>query len=102
MHSWFELYIGYIAGVFTTFASIPQIYLAIKTKSTKDLSYSSLIVIDLGVALWALYGGLVKDIPLVVWDTIAFVLYTMLIILKIKYDKQKENPNETTGLVTYV
>lgn len=81
--------IGYSAGVFTTFGALPQIIRALKTKSTKDLSYTSLIIIDIGVVLWAVYGVLLKDGPLIVWDTIAFILYTTLIILKFRYDRRQ-------------
>ena len=78
--------IGYTAGVFTTFGSLPQIIRAIKTKSTKDLSYTSLFIIAIGAILWTVYGVLLKNGPLIVWDTIIFILYTTLIILKFRYD----------------
>lgn len=80
--------LGYTAGVFTTFGSLPQIIQAIKTKSTKDLSYTSLVIIDVGVTLWAIYGLLVNDYPLVVWDVITCVLYTTLIGIKYYYERE--------------
>lgn len=79
--------LGYVAGVFTTFGSLPQIIQAVRTRSTKDLSYTSLIIIDVGVTLWAIYGLLVDDLPLVVWDTITFSLYTFLIGIKYYYER---------------
>lgn len=78
--------VGYTAGVMTTCGSLPQIVRAIKTKSTKDLSYASLIIIDTGAALWTVYGILLRNGPLILWDTTTFILYTFLICLKYKYD----------------
>jgi MtN3 and saliva related transmembrane protein len=73
----------------TTVAAIPQVARAYKTHSTDDLSYASLICIDTGVAMWAIYGGLVNDIPLLIYDVISFILYSVLIVMKLKYDKDK-------------
>ncbi len=81
--------IGYVAGVLTTFGSVPQIIRALRTKSTKDLSYTSLVVIDTGAITWTIYGILLRNGPLIVWDIITFVMYSTLIALKYKYDKQE-------------
>ena len=43
--------IGYAAGVFTTIAVIPQIYKAIKTGKTDDISPGFFIILLLGVGL---------------------------------------------------
>ena len=85
MHALLNI-VGYVAGVCTTFGSVPQIVRAFRTKSTKDLSYTSLWVIDAGAVMWTVYGILLKNGPLILWDAITVALYTSLIAMKYKYD----------------
>jgi MtN3 and saliva related transmembrane protein len=86
--------IGYIAGVFTTFAGIPQLIQCVKTKSTKDLSYYTMGMIETGCTLWTVYGICINNIPLIIYDIIPIILYTTLCILKWKYE-HIQNPEIT-------
>jgi MtN3 and saliva related transmembrane protein len=48
--------IGYVAAILTVAAFVPQVYQAIKTRKTRDLSlptYATLIVTG---TLWSIYG----------------------------------------------
>jgi MtN3 and saliva related transmembrane protein len=48
--------IGYIAGVCTTTAFLPQAINIVKTKHTKDLSLGMYSILTSGVALCCVYG----------------------------------------------
>lgn len=89
--------IGYIAGVCTTFGSIPQIIKCYQTKSTKDLSYITLGMFESGVILWTVYGALNKYYPIIIWNIISTMINTTLIFIKIKYDK---NGISTSSVLT--
>ncbi len=77
--------LGYFSGLFGTFSTIPQIYRVMITKSTDDLSYMFMYLNNLGAFLWTVYGFLVDDWPLILWDIITIILYTTLICQKYYY-----------------
>lgn len=79
------LLIGLIAASLTTFAFLPQSIRAIKTKHTKDLSLITLIMLEIGVIVWIIYGALISDIPLLSANIISFVFMTITLYLKLKY-----------------
>ena len=80
-----NLIIGLVAASLTTFAFLPQSIRAIKTKHTKDLSLPTLIMLEVGIVIWIIYGFLISDIPLLAANTISFVFMTVTLSLKLKY-----------------
>lgn len=78
-------YIGYVAGTFTAFAFIPQVYKVFKTKNTKSLSFATLVIFFIGQILWATHGIFAEDAPITVFAIITMILYILLIYAKIKY-----------------
>jgi MtN3 and saliva related transmembrane protein len=48
---------GYVAGAFTTVASLPQVVRALRTRSTGDLPFPMLLVMFLGVSIWSIHGA---------------------------------------------
>lgn len=79
------LIIGLIAASLTTFAFLPQSIRAIKTKHTKDISLPMLIMIEIGVVIWIIYGSLISDVPLLAANSISFIFVTITLVLKLKY-----------------
>lgn len=79
-----NLIIGLIAASLTTFAFLPQSIKAIKTKHTADLSLLMLIMLEVGIVIWIVYGFLEEDIPLLAANSVSFVLITITLILKIR------------------
>ncbi len=77
--------IGLIAGTCTTISFLPQVIKTFKTKETKDISMSMYIVLATGILLWMIYGILIKDLPVILANSISFVLAIIVLILKIKY-----------------
>ncbi len=73
--------VGTAAGVFTTFAFIPQI-VKIRKQGGDDLSYAMLAVYFVGVGLWFAYG-LILRAPAIIWtNAITDVLVAVAIVLK--------------------
>ena len=77
--------IGFLAGTFTTIALMPQVVKAWKTKSTRDVSLIWAITLTIGVFLWLVYGILIKSLPIVIANTMTFILSVIVLILKIRY-----------------
>jgi MtN3 and saliva related transmembrane protein len=79
------LIIGLLAASLTTFAFLPQSIRAIKTKHTKDISLPMLIMLEIGVLIWIMYGAIISDIPLLFANIISFVFVSITLLLKLKY-----------------
>ena len=77
--------IGLVAGIFTTFANLPQFIRSWKTKSTKDLSLAWIIILALGVFLWFIYGVMINSIPVMVANFFTEILIFGILYLKLKY-----------------
>ena len=78
------VYIGYIAGIFTSLAFIPQVVKVIKDKNTEGLSLSMYLMFVIGVSLWVTYGFFVHDIPVLITNlvTLAFSFPVLSMIIK--------------------
>ncbi len=76
--------IGYIAGIFTTIAVVPQIYKAIKTNKTDDISPIFFSILLIGVGLWTVYGIIKTDWPIILTNGISFMLNTFMLRIYVK------------------
>lgn len=79
------LIIGLVAASLTTFAYLPQSIKAIKSKHTKDLSLSMLLMLEVGVLIWIGYGFLINDIPLLFANIISLVFVSITLFIKLKF-----------------
>jgi MtN3 and saliva related transmembrane protein len=77
------VFLGLIAGAFTTFASLPQIYYILKTRSMKDISLVTLSMFACGVSLWLCYGIIIHAAPVILWNLLSLCLYVTQILLKL-------------------
>lgn len=77
--------IGLIAGTCTTISFLPQVIKIIKTKETKGISLTMYIVLAIGILLWVIYGILIEALPVILSNSISFILINIVLILKIKY-----------------
>lgn len=77
--------LGLIAAFCTAFSFLPQVIKTIRTKNTRDLSLGMYSVFSLGILLWLVYGLLIRDIPLILANTITLMLAVTILFLKIKY-----------------
>ncbi len=76
--------IGLAAGVLTTISFLPQVILIYKTKETKDLSLGMFSLFTCGVALWFVYGMVLKSPSVIIANGFTFVLSLYILIMKIK------------------
>lgn len=77
--------IGLIAGTCTTLSFLPQLLKTVRLKETRDLSLSMYVILATGLFLWATYGIFIKDIPVIIANSVSFILAAIIILLKIKY-----------------
>ena len=78
--------LGLFAAILSGFLYVPQVYHMIKRKSTKDVSYIFLAISVVVSILWIVYGIYEDSIPLILCDSIIFILTLMMIGSKIYYE----------------
>ena len=83
--------IGLVAAAFTTFAYVPQAVQTIKTKNTKSLSLLMYVIMTIGIVLWLSYGILLKDLPIIIANTVTLIFAGIILVLKIKYRWYQSN-----------
>ncbi len=71
--------IGFSAAVLTMFSFLPQIAKVLKTRCAKDVSVLMLIQLSLGVSLWVLYGIYLKNMIIVLANSVT--LLSMMVLL---------------------
>lgn len=82
--------IGNIAAILTTISFLPQALQVIKTKNTEGISLGMYTMFVLGVFLWAIYGYINKDMPVLLANSITFILASIILSYKIKYSIKKD------------
>ena len=77
--------IGYLAGLLSTIAFVPQVAQVVKTKSTKDISSVMFLVFSGGVLSWLIYGVCVNSLPMIIFNFLIFVQALVILAYKLRY-----------------
>ena len=75
--------VGYLAAGLTTVSFFPQAIKTLRSGDTKSISLGMYALFTSGVALWSLYGLLVKDGPVLVANLITLVPAAVVLQRKI-------------------
>ncbi len=77
--------IGFVAGMLTSIASIPQVVKTLKTRHVRDISVWQPLLLAFGVALWMIYGILINDLPLILANITPLICNVVLTGMKLCY-----------------
>ena len=77
--------IGFTAAFCTTFAFLPQAIKTWRTKSARDLSLPMFLIFCIGVVLWLIYGLIIINWPMILANSITFLLAVSILYHKLKY-----------------
>jgi MtN3 and saliva related transmembrane protein len=77
--------LGFLAGICTTMAFVPQAIKAWRTRSAKDLSLWMYVVFLSGVVLWFAYGVMIGAWPVILANAITFGLALSILIVKLRH-----------------
>ncbi|MEJ7626114.1 MAG: SemiSWEET transporter [Ferruginibacter sp.] len=80
-------FIGIAAGILTATSLIPQLIKIVKEKKADDVSPLMLIILMAGLGLWATYGILKEDWPIIITNAFSFLLNTVVLFLRYKYSR---------------
>ena len=81
-------FFGYFAAILTTLAFVPQLIKTLKTKKADDVSLTTLIMFLTGVAAWIIYGIQITSKPILIANTITFLLNFLILVFKLIYSKE--------------
>ena len=77
--------LGYIAGILTTLAFLPQVLKTLRTKSTRDISLAMWLLLCAGVSCWLIYGLLLGAGPIIAANAVTLLLAGIVLLLKVTH-----------------
>ena len=84
MAAWFEI-VGSVAAACTTLCWVPQAVKIIREKRTNGISLITQSVFTFGTALWATYGLLLNNRPVLFANLVTLAFSLAILILKLRY-----------------
>ncbi|MEI7588835.1 MAG: PQ-loop domain-containing transporter [Chitinophagia bacterium] len=78
-------YIGYLGSLLSCITFIPQVYLSWKSHSVGDLSLLMILIVITSTIVWLTYAYLIKSKPVLVANTVVFILSLMLLYFKLTF-----------------
>ena len=91
MNSFIGEFFGYVSGVCTTMAFLPQAIKSIITKNVSGLSLSMYIIYCIGLVFWILYGVYLGSFQIMLFNTITLIfngIILYMIIIAQKHHKK--------------
>ena len=83
----FVIYIGLLAGFITTLGYVPQVVKGYRSGRMDDVSIFMPVVLMAGMTLWLIYGIMLKDIPIMLWNAVSVILNGAIIAMKLRYGR---------------
>ncbi len=77
-------FFGLLAGFLVVIAFVPQVYRAIKTKQTEDLSLATYVILTTASFCWVIYGFYKESPSIYIANTIVGILALLIVIIKIR------------------
>lgn len=79
--------VGIAASTFTAVSMLPQLIKIIKEKEAKEVSVLMIAVLFAGIAGWIAYGILIKDLIIVISNSVSAVINALLTFFTLRYKK---------------
>ncbi len=77
--------LGFFGGAFTTLGFIPQVVRVFRLKSAREISWPFVCTFLIGIGCWLAYGIYFRLSPVIIWNSITFILAIMLLLAKWRY-----------------
>ena len=75
--------VGSFAALCSTISFVPQAWKVIRTRQTRDISTGTYALTVTAFAVWIAYGIMRSDIPLIVTNSICFLLSVFILAMKL-------------------
>lgn len=84
--------LGLIAGALTTLAYVPQVVKVWRSRSARDISLGMFLLMNVGIALWLVYGLLIGSPGLIAANIVTLCLTAAVLVAKLKFDRSGTAP----------
>lgn len=84
-----RLTVAMIVPITTSIQLLPQLIKTYKTKSVKDLSFYTILLILFNNILWTIHGYFIFDYSLILSGILSIIINTILIMLYFVYKNHK-------------
>ena len=81
-------WLGIVAGLLTSISMLPQLLKIIREKKAKEVSLLMLTVLTTGNALWAVYGFMKDDWPIIITNFISITVNLITGFFRLKYKEK--------------
>jgi uncharacterized protein with PQ loop repeat len=71
--------VGFLAGLGTTFAAVPDLLAMLKRRSTAGMNPRMAAIMGVFQVLWIYYGLLIHSRPVIAWNLIAVLINSFLV-----------------------
>ena len=85
-----EVIVGTIGGILGVVLFLPQLIKTLKTKSAKDLSFLTYLLILVNGSFWVYYGILTANYVIVIPNTIGAIIACIMLVL-VRYYRYGKN-----------
>lgn len=92
MINWVEI-LGLVAATCTTISFIPQVIKTYRMKSGKGVSMGMYSIFLFGVALWLVYGLIIKNWPIILSNMITLSLGIAIVIMTLVFAGREKRRN---------
>jgi uncharacterized protein with PQ loop repeat len=83
--------IGFVAGLGTTFAAVPDLIGMFKRRSSKGINPTMAGIIGVFQIVWIYYGLLIASRPVIAWNMIGVVINLLTVGAYVRFAR-RENP----------
>lgn len=87
MSEWYATALAVVAGLLSTSSFLPQVLKAWREHDTAAISKRMYMVTVTAFTLWTLYGVLIENLPIVVFNLLSLVLSGTILVMKIRDDR---------------
>ncbi len=88
--------IGFLAGLGTTFAAVPDLVAMLKRRSSAGMNPRMAAIMGVFQILWVYYGLLIASRPVIAWNVVA-VLINSLSVGAYRHFARREKVGQTPG-----
>lgn len=93
--------LGFLAGILTTLAFLPQVLHTYRCKSAAEFSWTMLVTFNFGLLCWFIYGIYLHSWPMILANGFTMILQAFLIGMKIRYrEPGKASPENSLASQT--
>jgi uncharacterized protein with PQ loop repeat len=84
--------LGLVAGFGTTFASLPDLIVMLRRRSTAGIRPTMAGITAVFQVLWVYYGLLIGSRPVIMWNAIAVVINSLSVVAYLLFRRAERRP----------